>query len=154
MAITLRLGRVTWIVTALTGVAVFVVGAPLIPLVFGREFQASIVPLACILPGIVMLSMATTPGSYLAGMGHPGDLTVAASVNVAVNITANVILDPLFGATGAAIASSLSYAASAILIIVFFVRRSGAPVGELLIPRVEDFTLLISAARTALRREG
>ncbi len=154
MEITLRLGRVTWIVTALTGLAVFVVGAPLIPLVFGSEFRASIVPLACILPGIVMLSLATTPSSYLAGMGHPGDLTIAAGLNVFVNITANVILDPLFGATGAAIASSLSYAASAILIITFFVRRSGAPVGELLIPRLDDFTLLISAARTALRREG
>lgn len=154
MAITLRLGRVTWIVTALTGLAVFAVGAPLIPIVFGSEFRASIVPLACLLPGIVMLSMATTPGSYLAGMGHPGDLTVAAGVNVVVNVTANVILDPLFGATGAALASSLSYAASAILIIAFFVRRSGAPVGSLLIPRLEDFRLLISAARTALRREG
>lgn len=152
LEITLRLGRVTWVVTALTGLAVLIVGSPLIPLVFGTEFQASVVPLACILPGIVMSSMSTTPGSYLAGIGHPGDMTLAAGINVVVNVAANVVLAPVLGATGAALASTLSYSVAAVVIISFFVRRSGVPVRDLLVPRVEDFTMLASAARRALRR--
>jgi len=152
LAITLRLGRVTWVVTAVTGVGVLAVGGPLIPLVFGPDFKASIIPLACILPGIVMSSMSSTPASYLAGIGHPLDMTIAAGVNVAANVAANVVLAPLLGATGAALASTISYTVAAAVIIGYFRHRSGASLRDLLVPQREDFSALYAGAKRALKR--
>lgn len=152
--VTLRVGRVLWVLTAFIALGVFICAAPLIPLIFGAEFKASVLPLALILPGIVAGSLSSSAGSYLAGIGRPIDTTRAAAVNVAVNVTANIILAPRFGAAGAAISSTLSYIAAAIVIVALFLRETGASPRDLLIPRVSDVQGLYAGARRALRRES
>jgi O-antigen/teichoic acid export membrane protein len=154
LEITLRMGRVTWLATALSGIAVLAVSAPLVPLVFGKAFSSSILPLACILPGIVAGSMSSSAGAYLAGTGRPINVTIAAGVNVAVNVTANIILIPRLGATGAALSSAISYFVAAAMTVGFFTKYSGASPKDLLVPRKADIVALADAMRRALRREG
>lgn len=153
-AVTLRLGRVAWVLTLVTGVVVILVAVPLVPLLFGPDFSESVLPLALILPGIVAMAAAGQAGAYLAGRGHPLDVTYATIVNVAVNVAVNMVAIPKWGAAGAALASTSSYGAYAVVIMWFFWRRSGTAPGELLIPRPADFADLVAAARRALRREG
>lgn len=150
LQVSLRLGRVTWVVTAVTALGVLVVGGPLIPFVFGREFGASVWPLALILPGIVISSTSTASGAYLAGIGHPLDITKAAGANVVANVIANVLLMPRFGAAGAAMSSAISYTVAVFVQLHYFKKRSGARLRDLLVPRVSDFTEIVAAARRTL----
>jgi O-antigen/teichoic acid export membrane protein len=99
-----------------------------------------------------MSSMSTTPASYLAGIGHPLDMTIAAGVNVVVNVAANVLLAPTLGATGAALSSTISYTVAAAVIIGYFRHRSGVSLRDLLVPQREDFSALYAGAKRALKR--
>jgi O-antigen/teichoic acid export membrane protein len=154
LEVTLRVARVLWIVTAGVAVLVLVVAAPLIPLIFGSEFSASVLPLVCILPGVVFTAMSSSAAAYLAGVGRPVDVTRAAGLNVVVNIAANVVLAPRLGAVGAALASTLSYGAAAAMLVFLFRRQTHSRLSRLLLPGREDFLDLYQGARRALRREG
>lgn len=152
--VTLRLSRIAWMLTLGTGIVVFAVSVPLVPILFGRAFAASVLPLALILPGIVAMAAAGQASAYLAGTGHPLDVTNATAVNVVLNVAVNLVLIPRWGAAGAALSSSLSYCAYAVVIVGYFWHRSGTNPVELLVPRRGDFAELYSAVRRALRREG
>jgi Na+-driven multidrug efflux pump len=61
-------------------------------------------------------------------------------------------LIPRLNIVGAAIASTVSYSLSALLLIIFFIRETGAPLREVLLPTSEDVNILLSVAR--LRRSA
>jgi len=107
--IALRLSRLTWLVTVVVAVAIWLLAIQIVPAVFGKEFTSSILPLGLLIPGVVGYSLASTAAAYVQGMGHPKDWAVAAGVNTVVNLSAGLVLIPRFGVAGAAIASSISY---------------------------------------------
>ncbi len=150
--VTVRLERVLWPLTLVAGVGLFVVAAPLIPMLYGRDFAAAAIPLALLLPGAVAMALTTMPASYLSGIGKPKLWTRAAAANLVVNVVANVVLIPRFGIAGAAISSAVSYSVAAVWVIFAFVRETGVGLGELLIPRGSDFRDFAQAARAMLSR--
>lgn len=143
-----RLNRSVWPVTLLLCLAILAGVAPLLPLVYGPAFRASILPLALLLPGILATSMSSSLAAWLAGRGYPGDPALANLVNMVVNVIANLALVPRLGAAGAALASSISYTAGAALILWRFTKRSGSTPAETLLPRRSDVTA-IAAMMTA-----
>jgi O-antigen/teichoic acid export membrane protein len=151
LEIALRLCRLTWPVTLVVSLTLWVIAIPVVPLVFGKQFAASLGPFAWLIPGMVGYAMASMPGAYVRGIGHPKDWTIASATNVVVNLAANVVLIPRFGASGAAMASSISYNAMAIVGIAFFLHRSKASLSETLIPRVSDVRELSGGLTRALR---
>jgi O-antigen/teichoic acid export membrane protein len=91
-------------------------------------------------------------GAYVSGIGHPGDATKANVVNLLVNVAVNLLLIPVFGIAGAALASSVSYTSAAVVLAVLWKRRSGLSVRELLVPTISDARAVADAARRALAR--
>jgi Na+-driven multidrug efflux pump len=71
-------------------------------------------------------------------------------ISLIVTIALDLLLIPNLNILGAAIASSVSYSLSALLLIVFFIRETGASLREVLLPTSEDMKILLSVAR--LRR--
>lgn len=134
-----RLNRSVWPLTLACCIGVLVVVAPLLPLVYGPTFRASILPLALLLPGILATSMSSALAAWLAGRGHPGDPALASLVNMLVNIAANLALVPRLGAAGAALASSISYAAGSAVILWRFSKRSQSGPLAALWPRRSDW---------------
>jgi O-antigen/teichoic acid export membrane protein len=147
-----RLNRSVWPITLSTGLVVLAAGAALIPLVYGSAFRASILPLALLLPGVVATSMSSSASSWLSGTGHPEDPAAANVVNMLVNLAANVALAPRFGAAGAAIASSVSYSAAAVVILWRFRRRSRSRLRDALVPRIADLRSITGIMAGALRQ--
>ena len=137
-----RLNRSVWPVTLLLCLAILAVVAPLLPIVYGPAFRASILPLALLLPGILATSMSSSLAAWLAGRGHPGDPALANFVNMVVNVIANLALVPHLGAAGAALASSISYTAGSALILWRFAKRSGSAPAAALVPRRSDVTAI------------
>jgi O-antigen/teichoic acid export membrane protein len=150
--VTVRIARVVWVGTAVLGIVIAVTSVFAVPVLFGQAFSGAVLPLALLLPGVVAMSLAYGPFSYLSGIGKPQAWTVASGVNLAVNIPANVILIPRFGAAGAAAASSISYAVAAAVVIVWFVVSTGVGVRDVVMPRAGDFREFGAAALRALRR--
>jgi O-antigen/teichoic acid export membrane protein len=111
------------------GVAVVVgIAAPFaIPLIFGDAFEDASKPLLLLLPGVVAYAPVTVLVVYLSvRRGRPELSLAVAVVGMVVTLAAALLLIPEHGTTGAAIASTIGYAAGGILAWVFFGRLSRA----------------------------
>ena len=115
----------TAIVAAVVGVA-----APLlIPLLFGDDFRHAARPLVFLLPGIVAYSPVSILVVYLSvRRGRPRLSLAVAVVGLVVTAAASVVLIPRHGASGAALSSTIGYAAGGTLAWIFCRRlaRTGA----------------------------
>jgi len=133
--------------TALCGLALAVLATQAIPLLYGEAFRPSIMPLIWLLPGIVVFSVANVLAAYIAGIGKPRLNLIVSGVSLVVTIGLDLALIPNLNIVGAAIASTVSYSLSALLLIVFFIRETGASVREVLLPTSGDVRMLLSAVR-------
>jgi O-antigen/teichoic acid export membrane protein len=147
---TARVTRLSLWATAGCGLALAVLATQAIPLLYGEAFRPSIMALIWLLPGIVVFSVANVLAAYIAGIGKPRLNLVVSGVSLIVTIALDVALIPRLNIVGAAIASTTSYSLSALLLIVFFIRETGVPLREVLLPTSEDVKILLSVAR--LRR--
>lgn len=78
-------------------------------ILFGEAYLQSVTPFMWLLPGIFFLGLEVVMVQFLASIGFPISIVylwLAVSVS---NILLNIWLIPLYGITGAAIASSFSY---------------------------------------------
>lgn len=147
---TARVTRLSLWATAACGLALAVLATQAIPLLYGEAFRPSIMALVWLLPGIVVFSVANVLAAYIAGIGKPRLNLLVSGVSLIVTIALDFVLIPRLNIVGAAIASTTSYSLSALLLIVFFIRETGAPLREVLLPTSEDVKILLSVAR--LRR--
>ena len=95
----------------LAGGAALILGvsAPLfVPLVFGEEYQASVLPLVVLLFGQVVWAAGAIHGRSLLAHGFVRANFSASAIAAAINIVANLTLIPLYGIIGAAVATAFS----------------------------------------------
>jgi O-antigen/teichoic acid export membrane protein len=148
---TAALIRQTALLAGLLALAGALVLPRVVPLVYGRAFQAATLPLLLLLPGIAAFSVGRVAGAHLvrnALLGHNARLaTIALAANVAVNLA----MIPPLGAVGAALASLGSYSLYAVLALAAFTRTSGTPWPEL-VPRRADMTAGLKLVLQPLRR--
>jgi O-antigen/teichoic acid export membrane protein len=111
----LQVFRETLVVTVLVMLVGAIAGPVLIPLVFGAKFEASVTPFLVLLPGTVGFVMIRLFSSALVGSSRPGRASVASLVALATGIALDLILIPVYGATGAAVAVTVSSVAAGIL---------------------------------------
>jgi O-antigen/teichoic acid export membrane protein len=104
--------RSALIVAGVTGCIVVLAGIlirPAVFIAFGSQFAPAITTTRWILPGVFFLSVATILSQYLAARGFPLGVGIAWSLALCSMVTADVLLIPQHGATGAAMAFSISY---------------------------------------------
>jgi O-antigen/teichoic acid export membrane protein len=108
---------------------VVAIAAPfLVPLLFGEDFSDAVEPLWALLPGIVAYAPVTVLVVYLSVRRGRPRLSLAVSVaGLLVTTAAALAFIPLWGSTGAALASTLGYTAGGALAWLFFIRLAGSP---------------------------
>lgn len=141
------------LVTTATVVVGAVVGAPLLPLAFGEDFRASVVPFLWLLPGAIGFAGFQVFASALLASDAPGRASFAAVVALAVGLTLDFLLIPPLEATGAAIAATAGFFAGGLAATLVYRRRTGFRWGEL-VPRREDATAIARFARRVVRRRS
>jgi O-antigen/teichoic acid export membrane protein len=126
--------------------AVLLLGAALllpfaIRLAFGPSFDGAVLLFWLLAPGVVLNGLAGPVISYLTSRGHqyPG----LAAATVGGNIALNAALIPLLGGAGAALASSVTYAAGSLWLVARFMRETGVRVRTLVVPRYTDLRDLL-----------
>jgi O-antigen/teichoic acid export membrane protein len=113
---------------SLAGCAVLALGGrAVIRLVFSRAFDGAYTPLLWLLPGTLVFAVGTVIAHDTAGRGHPGYNSASAAVGLALTIPLAVIFIHRWGADGAAIASTISYTVTTVVILFAFRRVRRRP---------------------------
>jgi O-antigen/teichoic acid export membrane protein len=119
----------------------------LLPLVFGRAFGASMVPLLILLPGVVAFGFVNILISYFAGIGRGSLNFVISVISVIVTLAGNAWLTPRLGAIGAALVSTVAYGLAAVLSAFSFRRGTQRFPGCSFLPRSADWRSAVAAVR-------
>ena len=82
---------------------------PLLPLVYGHQFNGATWPAAWIALGLIAEPAAGLASAYLMGTGRPGTNSLILGVGLAVTVALDLLLIPTYGALGAAVASAVAY---------------------------------------------
>jgi O-antigen/teichoic acid export membrane protein len=113
-------------VSAVSVLVLWISAGFLIPALYGASFHSAVTPTRIILLGLPLEGVAGVIIAFLYGVGRPGLNSWAMGIGLIATVALDLVLIPPFGATGAAIASAVSYLSTALALIAFFswVRRS------------------------------
>jgi O-antigen/teichoic acid export membrane protein len=115
-------GRKTLTVTLLGGAIVALLAPVLVSGLYGDAFAPAVEPLRLLLPGIVLNTWFAVYGGVMLGLGQVRPVMASTFIGVITNVVLNLWLIPVYGISGAAVASTISYAATAIASLMIFAR--------------------------------
>jgi O-antigen/teichoic acid export membrane protein len=118
--LTPRVARWTLALSLIPCAALALGGGVVIELVFSSAFRGAYTPLLWLLPGTALFGVANVIAHDLAGRGHPGYNSLVAGVSLGFTVILTLLLIPGLGASGAAIASSVSYGVTTLLTVLAF----------------------------------
>ncbi|MGC9973941.1 MAG: oligosaccharide flippase family protein [Gaiellaceae bacterium] len=149
--LTLRVARAMFLI-GLASIAVGALGgSPLIPIVFGHRYDASIVPFLWLLPGALGFSAIAVFGSALVASGSPGRSSLGPAAALVVGIALDLALIPPYGADGAAAAATVAFLAGGTVSTVLHWRFAGYRLSKLA-PRLSDIALIWGLVKRARQR--
>jgi O-antigen/teichoic acid export membrane protein len=123
--------------------------------IYGEDFRDAIELGLILLPGTALLGIGGVMSATIVGRGRPMYSLYITLVVTPLTIGLYALLIPELEATGAALASSLSYAGNFALTCVFYRRVTGRPVARSLVPgrsELADLRRLPGAVREWARR--
>lgn len=118
--------------------------------VFGEDFRDAIDLGLIRLPGVALLGIAGILSATVLGRGHPEYGLYTALIVTPSTMALYALLIPSLEATGAALASSLSFAISFALSLLFYRRATGRSALPLLVPtrsELHDYRMLAPQVR-------
>ena len=109
--------------TAAIALAVGAAAPFVIPPLFGEEFDGAVRPLLLLLPGVVAYAPVNILVVYLSiRAGRPRLSLLVSLIGLVVTAAMSLVFIPPYGASGAAVASAIGYAAGGLSAWVLFVR--------------------------------
>jgi O-antigen/teichoic acid export membrane protein len=140
-AYTARVTRHTVFWVCVSALALGVLGPPLIPLVYGAPYAASVPAFLVLLPATALLTIRRVVANYFTASGRPGfNAAVQMSASL-LNVALNLWAIPRYGILGAAAASLVSYSVDGITTVWVFRRETGSGFRDLLVPKAKDVEL-------------
>ena len=115
-----------------------------LPLLYGEAFSDVPLQLLILLPGIYLVGLESVLVQHLNAIGLPRAIPLSWIATLIVNIVLVFAFVPRFGARGAAVASSVSYALIFFLVAYRFAAETGRPLSEALLPRSAELRRLLS----------
>lgn len=122
---TLRFIRRGWLLAAVLAVLTSIAAYPFVLVVYGSEWTPSVAPLVVLTAAAVALTLEAPLRTFLVRVLRPGALWVPAATALVVNVGANLALIPIWGITGAALASLISYGCYGVLLLRLFRQATG-----------------------------
>jgi O-antigen/teichoic acid export membrane protein len=144
--------RNTLFASLVAAAAMFLVSRTLIVGLYSAAMLPAVQPLWLLLPGIVALSVGKVIASYLSGVGKPIYASYIAAGTLVCTVALDVLLIPRYGASGAAVASSIAYTVATLASLWAFRRESGSSLRAALILRGEDLDRYGRLFKAALSR--
>lgn len=111
-------------------------------LFFGTDFIQAGTVIRLLLPGIVMMVLHQVLYADISGKGQPLLVLNIYIVTLVINVLLNMILIPLWGINGAALASTISYTISAMALSVKYRKFSGLSYRDIFVLNKNDINLI------------
>lgn len=124
-------------------------GSFLLPLVYGARFADATIQLLILLPGVCLIGIESVLVQHFTGTGLPVAITVFWLITLAVGVGLNLALVPVYGARGAAITSTISYALIFVFVAVYFCMKTGRRPVEIFLLRNRELRNLLVQVRLA-----
>jgi O-antigen/teichoic acid export membrane protein len=121
------------------------VSVPLIyvlPLLYGAAFHDATAQVLILLPGVFLIGIESVLVQYFSATGLPATIPLFWLSTLAVNISLTFALVPQYGAGGAALASTISYALIFTLVTFYFRAKTGKDLSSILLLRVNELRAL------------
>jgi O-antigen/teichoic acid export membrane protein len=131
--------RLILCLTAMAAALGAVIAPTVIPWIFGDEFEGAVAPFQILLLGMVALALKSIIVKCLTGLGRPGWSTAISATNATIGIALCIVLLPIHGALGAAMAVTIGHLCSAVFGVHAFLRLSGLSLRQLLSFQVRDW---------------
>lgn len=135
--------RWTLALTASTALVLGILAGPLIGFAYGAAYAGAAGPLRILLAGVVANTAYQILSGYMLGRGAMRGVVIVTLAGVAINLALNLVLMPVFGIGGAAVASLISYSVTAVGMVVLFCRRTGTPVVTALVLTRDDVVKML-----------
>ncbi|MGQ0762877.1 MAG: oligosaccharide flippase family protein [Acidobacteriota bacterium] len=119
----------------------------LLPFIYGPQFADATIQLLILLPGIFFMGLESVLVQHFTGTGLPAAIPIFWIITLAFNIVTNLLLVPTFGARGAAVTSTLSYALIFFLVAVYFCLKTGRHPAETFVLRTDELRNLFTPRR-------
>jgi O-antigen/teichoic acid export membrane protein len=148
-------GETTCLVTRHVALIMFllcVASVPLsfgLPLLYGFGFADVPIQLIILLPGVFLLGLESVLVQHFNAIGLPAAIPSFWVATLVVNIVLILMLVPKFGARGAALASSISYAMIFLLVLLHFRFKTGNQIATIFVPRVQELRGLLNMGKSA-----
>jgi O-antigen/teichoic acid export membrane protein len=113
-----------------------------IPWIFGVGFDGAVAPFQILLLGMVALALKSIIVKYITGLGRPRWSTAISATNATISIALCIVLLPIHGALGAAVAVTVGHLCSVVFGVYAFLRVSGLRLPQLLDFQVRDWVPL------------
>jgi O-antigen/teichoic acid export membrane protein len=126
-------------------------GPPVLPLVFGAQFDNSVGPFLWLLPGALGFAAMGVFSSALVASSLPGRSSLGPLVSLVLGLGLAVALIPRYGPSGAAAAASIAFLAGGAAAVAAFRREAPFEWRLLVLPRRDDLDVLRALA-APLRR--
>ena len=146
-----QMSRFTLLVTALAVIGLVPAAWVATHLVL-PAYADSMAAFLVLLPGVMALSVSKVLAGYIGGLGLPLMVARASVTNLVVNLVANVLLIPVLGIIGAALASLSSYVVHATLLVVIASRIAQRRPIEYVVPTSAEVRRLTDGLRELLTR--
>lgn len=140
-------GRWVFYFSIIMAMAMGVVVRPVIEILYGGAYAGASAAVYWLLPGIALGALSRVIANDFAARGRPELNTYLAIAVLTVNILGNVVLIPVFGINGAAMATTLAYALNATAKVLIRARLDGRPWHRLVLPTAQDRLLLLRGCR-------
>ena len=149
--LTLRVARALFLIGLVSIAVGALAGSPLIPIVFGHRYNASVAPFLWLLPGALGFSAMAIFGSALVASGSPGRSSLGPIAALFVGVALDLALIPPYGADGAAAAATVAFLAGGTVSTVLHWRFTRYRLTKLA-PRLSDIALIWGLVKRARQR--
>lgn len=117
--------------------------------VFGSDFGGLQLLMWALAPGVWIFTYALVVGHYFSGHGRYWVNALASGVGLVFSLLASFIFIPIYGAMGAALAASISYTATSLVVLRYFL-KDGAQFS--VFPSKEELLQLFTQMRVLWRK--
>lgn len=142
--------RLILVICFLMAAGLFVLADDFMPLYFGSEFSAAVTSILLLLPGVIGFAVARPMYAIGQGSGNLRVLITATGSAAAINVVLNIILIPLYGMEGAAVATSIGYGSMAYFYTVASRKIGFYPARDLRVRKIAVATVLATAVMYSL----
>ncbi len=116
--------RVVLTLSFVLGIILYFISSYIIVFLYSNMYAESILPFKILLIGIISLGVSRILSTDISARGFPEYTLYTKIFSLILNIVLNIIFIPKYGIIGAATATSISYTASTILVILIYYKTS------------------------------